>query len=47
MFRRFLALVAVIGTLAYIGITHSAALITLIHDFIDGEDDSDSSDDQS
>lgn len=42
--KRLLALVAVIGTLAYIGITHSAALITYITDLLSNDHKSEDDD---
>ena len=45
--KRLLALAAVIGTLAYIGITHTAALITYITDIIADNESKDDDPDQS
>ena len=45
--KRLLALAAVIGTLAYIGITHTAALITYITDLTADNESKDDDPDQS
>ena len=45
--KRLLALAAVIGTLAYIGITHTSALITYITDLTADNESKDDDPDQS